>query len=75
MRLFKLFACLTILAALFTVTWPVAVLGRLARAPPAPKSGPIKHHRPPRQKPPPPTPPPLSHHRHGVRPTPPPCHH
>ncbi|RCV42178.1 hypothetical protein SETIT_9G195400v2 [Setaria italica] len=60
MRLLELLAGLTILAALFTGTWPVAVLGRTARAPPAPKAGPIRHHHPPRRTPPPP-PPPLSH--------------
>jgi hypothetical protein len=82
MRPVKLLAVFTILAALFAVTWPVAVLGRLGRAPPTPKSGPVKHHRPPRlQRPPPSPPPPRSRHRHdGLRrplpyPAPPPCQH
>lgn len=68
MRLVKLLAVFTILAALFAVTWPVAVLGRLGRAPPTPKSGPVKHHRSPWLQRPPPPPPPRPHHRHdGLR--------
>ncbi|CAL4917505.1 unnamed protein product [Urochloa decumbens] len=77
MRLYKLFAGLAILVALFTGTWPVAVLGRTAKAPPAPRAGPVKHHYPSRWPPPPP---PHSHHRHCSWPLPrrqppPPPHH
>uniref|UniRef100_A0A0A9C859 Uncharacterized protein n=1 Tax=Arundo donax TaxID=35708 RepID=A0A0A9C859_ARUDO len=70
MRLVKFYAGLAILVALFTVTWPAAVLARPVRAPPAPRPGPIKHMHPPRLPPPPPPQPPSP--QNGMRPLRPP---